>query len=154
MRQRVHLKPRFISIKLHGVTSGKTVTLHSIASSLDRNGQMFPSSSLPRTPNQWASLKATISNDRTVLLDCLCNWWEWDWTVCMCMCVLQLTFRDQAILLEEAWSELFVLSVAQWALPVEEGTVPICAAAHSVIGSVSCKTTERRAYSISTYVLP
>jgi hypothetical protein len=35
--------------------------------------------------------------------------------------VLQLTFRDQAILLEEAWSELFVLSAAQWALPVDEG---------------------------------
>ncbi|PSN45138.1 hypothetical protein C0J52_18292 [Blattella germanica] len=33
---------------------------------------------------------------------------------------LQLTFRDQAILLEEAWSELFVLSSAQWALPVDE----------------------------------
>ncbi|KAJ4442864.1 hypothetical protein ANN_04457, partial [Periplaneta americana] len=31
-----------------------------------------------------------------------------------------LTFRDQAILLEEAWSELFVLSAAQWALPVDE----------------------------------
>jgi hypothetical protein len=42
-------------------------------------------------------------------------------------CVLQLTFRDQAILLEEAWSELFVLSAAQWALPVDEGT-----AVHSV----------------------
>jgi len=40
----------------------------------------------------------------------------------MCMYVLQLTFRDQAILLEEAWSELFVLSAAQWALPVDEGT--------------------------------
>jgi hypothetical protein len=36
---------------------------------------------------------------------------------------LQLTFRDQAILLEEAWSELFVLSAAQWALPVDEGTI-------------------------------
>ena len=35
--------------------------------------------------------------------------------------ILQLTFRDQAILLEEAWSELFVLSSAQWALPVDEG---------------------------------
>jgi hypothetical protein len=35
--------------------------------------------------------------------------------------MLQLTFRDQAILLEEAWSELFVLSAAQWALPVDEG---------------------------------
>jgi len=39
--------------------------------------------------------------------------------------MLQLTFRDQAILLEEAWSELFVLSAAQWALPVDEGTIPL-----------------------------
>jgi hypothetical protein len=39
--------------------------------------------------------------------------------------LLQLTFRDQAILLEEAWSELFVLSAAQWALPVDEGKTPV-----------------------------
>ncbi|XP_058963327.1 nuclear receptor subfamily 2 group E member 1 isoform X1 [Pocillopora verrucosa] len=34
-----------------------------------------------------------------------------------------LPFRDQAILLEEGWSELFILSVAQWNLPVEMGTL-------------------------------
>ncbi|XP_046396813.1 photoreceptor-specific nuclear receptor-like [Ischnura elegans] len=33
---------------------------------------------------------------------------------------LQLPFRDQAILLEEAWSDLFVLSAAQWSLPIDE----------------------------------
>jgi len=32
---------------------------------------------------------------------------------------LQLTFRDQAILLEESWSELFILAAAQLAIPVE-----------------------------------
>lgn len=31
---------------------------------------------------------------------------------------LQLHFRDQAILLEESWSELFMISAAQWALDV------------------------------------
>ncbi|XP_068084382.1 photoreceptor-specific nuclear receptor-like [Anabrus simplex] len=36
---------------------------------------------------------------------------------------LQLSFRDQAVLLEEAWSELFVLSAAQWALPVDESSL-------------------------------
>lgn len=61
-----------------------------------------------------------LTNDRTVLLHSLFKRLELDST--MCMCVLQLTFRDQAILLEEAWSELFVLSAAQWALPVDEGT--------------------------------
>ena len=35
---------------------------------------------------------------------------------------LQLPFRDQAILLEESWSELFILSAAQWSLPVDLGT--------------------------------
>ena len=34
---------------------------------------------------------------------------------------LQLPFRDQAILLEEAWSELFILSAAQWNLPIDSG---------------------------------
>lgn len=34
-----------------------------------------------------------------------------------------LPFRDQAILLEEGWSELFILSVAQWNLPVEMNTL-------------------------------
>ena len=34
---------------------------------------------------------------------------------------LQLPFRDQAILLEETWSELFLLSAAQWALPIDAG---------------------------------
>ena len=32
---------------------------------------------------------------------------------------LDLPFRDQAILLEESWSELFVLSIAQWKLPID-----------------------------------
>ena len=36
---------------------------------------------------------------------------------------LDLPFRDQAILLEESWSELFVLSVAQWNLPIETGSL-------------------------------
>lgn len=34
---------------------------------------------------------------------------------------LSLPFRDQAILLEEGWCDLFVLGAAQWALPVENG---------------------------------
>ena len=34
-----------------------------------------------------------------------------------------LPFRDQAILLEEGWSELFILSIAQWNLPVEVSTL-------------------------------
>ncbi|CAH1129456.1 unnamed protein product [Ceutorhynchus assimilis] len=33
---------------------------------------------------------------------------------------LQLSHRDQAILLEESWSELFILTAAQWALPIDE----------------------------------
>nr|XP_031841718.1 nuclear receptor subfamily 2 group F member 5-like isoform X6 [Nomia melanderi] len=33
---------------------------------------------------------------------------------------LQLPYRDQTILLEESWSELFVLTAAQWNFPVEE----------------------------------
>lgn len=34
---------------------------------------------------------------------------------------LQLAFRDQAILLEESWSELFLLTAAQCALSVDTG---------------------------------
>ncbi|RXG61245.1 Photoreceptor-specific nuclear receptor, partial [Armadillidium vulgare] len=33
---------------------------------------------------------------------------------------MQLSFRDQAILLEESWSELFLVSAAQWGLPLPE----------------------------------
>ncbi|XP_066982109.1 photoreceptor-specific nuclear receptor-like [Macrobrachium rosenbergii] len=33
---------------------------------------------------------------------------------------MQLPFRDQAILLEESWSELFVVAAAQWSLPLDE----------------------------------
>ncbi|XP_078050435.1 nuclear receptor subfamily 2 group F member 6 [Augochlora pura] len=36
---------------------------------------------------------------------------------------LQLPYRDQTILLEESWSELFVLTAAQWNFPVEEVTL-------------------------------
>nr|XP_003704913.2 PREDICTED: nuclear receptor subfamily 2 group F member 5-like [Megachile rotundata] len=36
---------------------------------------------------------------------------------------LQLPYRDQTILLEESWSELFVLTAAQWNFPVEETTL-------------------------------
>ncbi|XP_015600191.1 nuclear receptor subfamily 2 group F member 6 isoform X2 [Cephus cinctus] len=43
---------------------------------------------------------------------------------------LQLSYRDQSVLLEESWSELFVLTAAQWNFPVEESTlVPIDATA-------------------------
>ncbi|KAJ8038578.1 Nuclear receptor subfamily 2 group E member 1 [Holothuria leucospilota] len=35
---------------------------------------------------------------------------------------LSLPFRDQAILLEEGWCDLFVLGAAQWALPVENAS--------------------------------
>ncbi|KAG0717704.1 Photoreceptor-specific nuclear receptor [Chionoecetes opilio] len=34
---------------------------------------------------------------------------------------MQLPFRDQAILLEESWSELFVVAAAQWSLPLDQG---------------------------------
>ncbi|KAL1490404.1 hypothetical protein ABEB36_013109 [Hypothenemus hampei] len=33
---------------------------------------------------------------------------------------LRLSLRDQSILLEESWSDLFVLTAAQWALPIDE----------------------------------
>ncbi|KAG8223971.1 hypothetical protein J437_LFUL005584 [Ladona fulva] len=50
---------------------------------------------------------------------------------------LQLPFADQAILLEEAWSELFVLSAAQWSLPIDEATLvagaTASAARHSIL---------------------
>ncbi|XP_071096820.1 nuclear receptor subfamily 2 group E member 1-like [Haliotis cracherodii] len=36
---------------------------------------------------------------------------------------LHLPFRDQAILLEESWNELFVLSAAQWALPIDAASL-------------------------------
>ncbi|ELT91492.1 hypothetical protein CAPTEDRAFT_53417, partial [Capitella teleta] len=36
---------------------------------------------------------------------------------------LQLPFRDQAILLEESWSELFILSAAQWSLPLDPNSL-------------------------------
>ncbi|CAL4150081.1 unnamed protein product, partial [Meganyctiphanes norvegica] len=36
---------------------------------------------------------------------------------------MQLPFRDQAILLEESWSELFVVAAAQWALPLDQGSL-------------------------------
>ncbi|XP_033643058.1 nuclear receptor subfamily 2 group E member 1-like [Asterias rubens] len=36
---------------------------------------------------------------------------------------LALPFRDQAILLEEAWSDLFVLSACQWSVPIEIETM-------------------------------
>ncbi|CAI9718493.1 nuclear receptor subfamily 2 group E member 1-like [Octopus vulgaris] len=32
---------------------------------------------------------------------------------------LQQPFRDQAILLEESWSELFILSTSQWSMPID-----------------------------------
>ncbi|XP_043498754.1 protein dissatisfaction-like [Polistes fuscatus] len=36
---------------------------------------------------------------------------------------LQLPYHDQTILLEESWSELFVLTAAQWNFPVEESNL-------------------------------
>ncbi|XP_050315179.1 nuclear receptor subfamily 2 group E member 1-like [Anthonomus grandis grandis] len=33
---------------------------------------------------------------------------------------LQLSQRDQSILLEESWNELFILTAAQWSLPIDE----------------------------------
>lgn len=40
---------------------------------------------------------------------------------------LSLPFRDQAMLLEEGWRELFVLGAAQFQMPIDAG--PLLAAA-------------------------
>ena len=40
---------------------------------------------------------------------------------------LSLPFRDQVVLLEEGWRELFVLGAAQFQMPIEAG--PLLAAA-------------------------
>lgn len=36
-----------------------------------------------------------------------------------------LPFRDQVILLEEAWSELFLLNAIQWCMPLETSACPL-----------------------------
>ncbi|XP_023703972.1 nuclear receptor subfamily 2 group E member 1 isoform X2 [Cryptotermes secundus] len=66
---------------------------------------------------------------------------------------LQLTFRDQAILLEEAWSELFVLSAAQWALPVDEESLVNGAVAPASRHSVLEEDARRLRDTISRFVL-
>ena len=48
---------------------------------------------------------------------------------------LDLPFRDQAILLEEGWSELFTLGIAQWNLPVEMGALLAAAGIHPERGN-------------------
>lgn len=45
---------------------------------------------------------------------------------------LSIPFRDQVVLLEEGWRELFVLGAAQFQMPIDAG--PILAAA----GELSC----------------
>ncbi|GFG31909.1 hypothetical protein Cfor_11965, partial [Coptotermes formosanus] len=66
---------------------------------------------------------------------------------------LQLTFRDQAILLEEAWSELFVLSAAQWALPVDEESLVNGAVAPASRHSVLEEDARRLRDTISRFVI-
>ncbi|KDR24490.1 Photoreceptor-specific nuclear receptor [Zootermopsis nevadensis] len=66
---------------------------------------------------------------------------------------LQLTFRDQAILLEEAWSELFVLSAAQWALPVDEESLVNGAVAPASRHEVLEEDARRLRDTISRFVL-
>lgn len=61
---------------------------------------------------------------------------------------LQLPFRDQAILLEESWSDLFILSAAQWSLPIDIGTLAASASsagenngterASQIVGQLRC----------------
>lgn len=34
-----------------------------------------------------------------------------------------LTFRDQVVLLEESWTELFILNAIQWCLPLDKCTI-------------------------------
>ncbi|KAJ8917509.1 hypothetical protein NQ315_005558 [Exocentrus adspersus] len=59
---------------------------------------------------------------------------------------LQLSYRDQSILLEESWSELFVLTAAQWALPVDEavliGNAVAPSSRHSALGEDARKLRE------------
>ncbi|CAH0557197.1 unnamed protein product [Brassicogethes aeneus] len=43
---------------------------------------------------------------------------------------LQLSYRDQSLLLEESWRELFVLTAAQWILPIDEECRGLCEPAH------------------------
>ncbi|XP_074660959.1 nuclear receptor subfamily 2 group E member 1-like [Tubulanus polymorphus] len=54
---------------------------------------------------------------------------------------LQLPFRDQAILLEESWGELFILSAAQWSLPIDPGTLLTASGMVSPVSRVNEKAT-------------
>ncbi|KAF6197484.1 hypothetical protein GE061_020150, partial [Apolygus lucorum] len=47
-----------------------------------------------------------------------------------------LPFRDQVILLEECWAELFILNAVQWCLPLDPNPL-FCVANHVVSGSNS-----------------
>lgn len=39
---------------------------------------------------------------------------------------MQLSYRDQSLLLEDSWCELFVLTVAQWGLNLDECSNSYC----------------------------
>lgn len=48
---------------------------------------------------------------------------------------LSLPFRDQVLLLEEGWRELFVLGAAQFQMPIEAG--PLLSAAGELVGPIT-----------------
>ena len=108
------------------------LSIASLIESKDTTGQPSPSKAHPspsqatedsndRTPMVYQPSPESVYESAVQLLYMSVTWARNIPTF------LDLPFRDQAILLEEGWSELFVLSAAQFSLPVDMG--PLLSAA-------------------------
>lgn len=56
-----------------------------------------------------------------------------------------LTFRDQVILLEESWAELFLLNAIQWCMPLDAANCAVFSAAEHCAAAAQAQNTQTQA---------
>lgn len=87
---------------------------------MDQNTTVAPPHSSTDTPAENPLYNGPLSSDCTFETAAKLLFMSVKWAKNI-PSFLQLPFRDQAILLEESWCELFVLSAAQWSLNIDIG---------------------------------
>lgn len=87
---------------------------------MDQNTTVAPPHSSTDTPTENPLYNGPLSSDCTFETAAKLLFMSVKWAKNI-PSFLQLPFRDQAILLEESWCELFVLSAAQWSLNIDIG---------------------------------
>lgn len=101
------------------VTNEEEDTPNSVCGVSSSSGPLRPEPHPPLTPSLYPTAHETVYETSARLLFMAVKWAK------NLPSFASLPFRDQVILLEEAWSELFLLNAIQWCMPLDVSSSPL-----------------------------